>query len=276
MTTGTPYMARLLAGLTKPKNPIAGADVAGVVVQVGPGVTQFALGDEVFGEVVGSFAEYALANERSIARKPANVSFEQAAATPMAALTALQGLRDHGGLEPGQRVIINGASGGVGTMAVQIARALGAEVVAVCSSGKVEMAKSIGADRVIDYTTDDFTELVRDQHVLFDNAGYRPWSETSKVLVEGGVNVSITGPKHALFGPLRNLAFRKLMARLGSKSLTWFTAQVKREDLEFLAGLLESGALVPVIENTYPLSGVPDALRYLGEGHAHGKLVITI
>lgn len=276
MTTGTPYMARTMAGFTKPKNPIAGADVAGVVVEVGPGVSAFAVGDEVFGEVGGSFAEYAKASEKSLAHKPANVTFQRAAATPMAALTALQGLRDHGRLRAGQKVVVNGASGGVGTMAVQIAKAIGAEVTAVCSTTKVDTARALGADRVIDYTKEDYTDLVRDQHVLFDNVGNRAWSDFSRVLVEDGIVVTITGPKHALFGPLRNLAFRKLLSRFGDRGFTWFTAQVKREDLEFLAGLLESGELEPVIEREYPLEQVPDALRYLGEGHARGKLVVTV
>ena len=161
-------------------------------------------------------------------------------------------------------------------MAVQIGKALGAEVTAVCSTGKVDMASSIGADRVIDYTKEDFTELVRDQHVLFDNVGNRAWSETSRVLAGGGVNVSVTGPKHAVMGPMRRFVYRKLMSRFGDKRFTSFTAQVKREDLEFLAGLLESGDLQPVIEKAYPLSEVPEALRYLGEGHAHGKLIVTM
>ncbi len=276
MTTGTPYMVRMMAGFTKPKNPVAGADVAGIVVEVGQGVSAFAVGDEVFGEVGGSFAEYARASERALVHKPANVTFQQAAAAPMAALTALQGLRDHGRLQAGQKVVVNGASGGVGTMAVQIAKALGAEVTAVCSTTKVDTARELGADRVIDYTKDDYTELVREQHILFDNAGDRPWSETSRVLTDEGIMVTITGPKHSLFGPLRNLAFRKLQSRRGGRDFTWFTAQVKREDLEYLGGLLQSGTLQPVIEKEYPLEQVPDALRYLGEGHARGKLVITV
>ena len=173
-------------------------------------------------------------------------------------------------------MLVTGASGGVGTFAVQIAKAFGAEVTGVCSTRNLDMVRSIGADRVIDYTKHDFTELVRDQHVLFDNVGNRAWSETSRVLAAGGVNVSVTGPKHAVMGPMRRFAFRKLLSRSGDKQFTWFTAQVKREDLEFLADLLESRDLEPVIEKTFPLSEVPDALRYLGEGHAHGKLVIAM
>ncbi len=277
MTTGTPYMVRAVAGLTKPKHPIPGADLAGVVAAVGPNVSEFGVGDEVFGEVgAGAFAEYAAVNVKHLAAKPAGLGFEHAASVPMAALTALQGLRDEGGLEPGQKVIVNGASGGVGTFAVQIAKALGAEVTAVCSTAKVETALSLGADTVIDYTKDDFTKTERGYDVLFDNVGNRPWSETGKVLQPGGTNVAITGPKHRWLGPMRELLVRKMASLFSSKRLSWFTAAVNREDLEYLSGLLESGQVVPVIEKTYPLEQMPDALRYLSKGHAHGKLVIQL
>jgi NADPH:quinone reductase-like Zn-dependent oxidoreductase len=277
MTTGTPYLVRSVAGWVKPKNPIPGADLAGVVAAVGANVTGLSVGDEVLGEVgYGAFAEYALAKPKNLAPMPDGVGVEAAAATPMAGLTALQGLRDHGGLVAGQRVIVNGASGGVGTFAVQIAKALGAEVTAVCSTAKVETARSIGAGKAIDYTTSDYTETERGYHLLFDNAGNRPWSETSRVLAEGGINVTVTGPKHALMGPFRNLATRKALASFGNKRFTWFTAAARREDLEFLAGLLASGALVPVIEHRYPLERVPEALDYLSHGHAAGKLVIQV
>lgn len=277
MTTGTPFLARSVGGWGKPKNPIPGADLAGVVVAVGANVTGLSVGDEVFGEVgYGAFAEYALADPRRLAPIPSGVGFEAAAATPMAGLTALQGLRDHGGLVAGGRVIVNGASGGVGTFAVQIARALGAEVTAVCSTAKVETARSIGATKVIDYTSSDFTETERGYDLLFDNAGHRPWSETSKVLVEGGINVSVTGPKHALMGPYRNFLVRKVLSSFGNKRFTWFTASAKQEDLEFLAGLLGSGALEPVIERRYPLDRLPEALEHLSQGHAAGKLVIQM
>ena len=223
----------------------------------------------------GAFAEYASVNPKAIAAKPAQISFEQAAAVPLAGLTALQGLRDVGGLRAGQRVIINGASGGVGTFAVQIAKALGAEVTAVCSTSKVELAKSIGADKVIDYTKVDYTASERGYDLLFDNAGNRSWSKTRRVLADGGINVTITGPKHGLMGPFRNLAFRKAASMLGGKRFTWFTAAVRSDDLAFLAELLESGDVVPVIETVYPLEQVPEALHSLSEGHALGKLVIT-
>lgn len=276
MTTGTPYMVRAVAGLTRPKQPIPGADLAGVVVAVGPNVSRFRVGDAVYGEVGGAFAEYAIAKEKHLSGKPPGVSFDQAAATPMAALTALQGLRDVGDLQTGQRVLINGASGGVGTFAVQIAKALGAEVTAVCSTAKVQQARTLGADHVIDYTRDDFTTTERDYDVLFDNVGNRPWSETSKVLKPSGIHVTITGPKHRIMGPMRAMLWRKMRSSFGSKRFAWFTAASKGEDLEFLAGLLESGEVVPTIEKTYPLEQMPDALRYLNEGHAHGKLVIHV
>jgi NADPH:quinone reductase-like Zn-dependent oxidoreductase len=276
MTTGTPYMARATAGLRVPKNPIPGADVAGIVEAVGANVTRFGPGDAVFGFVgSGAFAEFVCSGEKGLASIPSNVTFEQAAATPLAGITALQGLRDIGGLQPGQRVLINGASGGVGTFAVQIAKVLGADVTAVCSTSKVDMVRSIGADRVIDYTQEDFVSSERGYHILFDNVGDRPWSETRRVLTDDGINVTITGPKHRWLGPVRRLVYRKIVSTFGSKTFTWFTAHETGEDMEVLAGFLSSGALAPVHENTYPLEEVPDALRYLGEGHALGKLVIT-
>ncbi len=277
MTTGTPYLARTLAGFTKPKRAVPGADVAGVVVHVGQNVTGFRVGDRVFGDVgFGALAEYASVNPKAITQMPAGIGFEQAAAVPLAGLTALQGLRDVGGLQSGRRVIVNGASGGVGTLAVQIAKTLGAVVTAVCSTAKVEGAYAIGADKVIDYTKDDYTQSERGYDLLFDNAGNRPWRQTSRVLADGGMVVTVTGPKHMMFGPLRHMLVRKLASRFDSKAFTWFTAAVKRDDLDQLAAWLESGEVVPVIERTYPLDRVPEALRYLGEGHAHGKLVIVV
>ncbi len=240
-------------------------------------MTQWKPGDEVFGDIgMGAFAEYATARPAAIAAKPSTVSFADAATVPLAALTALQGLRDVGGLVAGQKVLINGASGGVGTFAVQIAKALGAEVTAVCSTGKVDMVASIGADTVIDYTKDDYTATERGYDLIFDNVGNRPWSATSRVLAPNGTNVSITGPKHALMGPMRNFVGRKAMSMPGSKRMTWFTAHVDQADLEVLAGLLESGAITPVIEATYPLERVPEALAYLSRGHALGKLAISV
>lgn len=276
MTTGYPLLARLSAGPAKPKNPIPGADIAGIVERVGADVEDFAPGDAVFGDIgSGAFAEYAVTGTRSITQKPDPVSFEAAAAAPLAGMTALQGLRDVGRLRPGQRVIINGASGGVGTFAVQIAKTLGAEVAAVCSTSKVDMVRSIGADVVVDYRKEDYTERLRGYDLLFDNAGDRPWSETRHVLTAEGTNVTITGPKHRIAGPVRHLLFRRLLSRFGNQSLTWFTARTKREDLDTLGEWLSTGAISPVIERTYDLEHVPDGLRYLSEGHALGKLVIA-
>jgi NADPH:quinone reductase-like Zn-dependent oxidoreductase len=276
VTSGTPRMARMMAGIRRPKNPVPGADLAGVVVAVGPDVTRFQVGDEVLGEVGwGAFAEFAVAVERQLAHKPENVTFEQAAAVPLAGLTALQGLRNHGGVTTGQRVVVNGASGGVGTMAVMIAKALGAEVTAVCSTTKVDMVRSLGADHVIDYTIDDYTESVRDQQVLFDNVGTRRWAQTSRVLAPGGITVMITGPKHGWFGPMREALVRRLAATRGDKRFVNVMASVNADDLGTLAGMLGSGAIVPVIERTYPLSDAAEALRHLGDGHARGKLILV-
>lgn len=277
MATGTPYMVRALYGLRTPKYPIPGADVAGTVMAVGDDVTGFEVGDEVFGESgAGAFAQYAAVRERQIVHLPDSVSAHDGAATGMAGLTALQGLRDVGQLQAGERVLINGASGGVGTFAVQIAKALGAEVTAVCSTGKVDMVSSIGADKVIDYKKTDFTQTETGYDLVFDNVGYRPWSETSRVLKAGGRLVTITGPKHNMMGPMRENIFRKVLSMLGGKSFTWFTAAVKTDDLQTLSDYLVSGAVKPVIEQVYDLADMPQALAYLGEGHAHGKLVVEV
>lgn len=277
MITGTPYMARTQAGWRKPKNRIPGADVAGVVAAVGANVKGLAPGDPVFGDIgSGAWAERVCIDPLRLAAMPPNVTFEQAAAAPLAGLTALQGLRDVAAVESGQRVLINGASGGVGTFAVQIAKALGAEVTAVCSTSKVDMVQSIGADQVIDYTRHDFVESERGYDVLFDNVGYRPWSETRRVLTPRGINVTITGPKHRWLGPFRLLVYRKVASLFTSQTMTWFTARANQSDLEHLADLLASGGVTPVIEGTYDLEKTPDALRHLGEGHALGKVVITI
>lgn len=277
MTTGYPLLARLQAGWRVPKHPIPGADVAGTVVAVGEGVTGLRPGDEVFGFIgQGAFAEYVCVPETKVVAKPSGVSFEEAAASPLAGITALEGLRDVAGLRPEQRVLINGASGGVGTFAVQIAKALGAEVTAVCSTLKVEKVASIGADRVIDYTREDFVRHGRGYDVLFDNVGDRPWSQTRQVLAPTGIDVQVTGPKHRLAGPVRELIFRKAQSRFDSRRFTWFTAAMRRPHLEQLAALLGSGEVRSVIEEMYPLEKTAEALRYLGDGHATGKLLITM
>lgn len=276
MVTGTPYLARLQAGFRKPKRAVPGSDIAGVVELVGEGANEFDVGDEVFGSVgMGSFAELARSSGKNLAFKPDAVPYETAATIPMAGLTALQGLRDHGHLEAGQRVLINGASGGVGTFAVQIAKALGAEVTAVCSTAKVAMVRSIGADKVIDYTSSDFVGTERGYDLLFDNVGNRGWRETRQVLGPNGVNVTITGPKNRWAGPMRNNLFCQIQSIAGSQRFSWFVASEKRADLEFLATLTATGELSPVIEQTYTLADTPEAFRYLGEGHVAGKLVVT-
>ncbi len=277
MITGLPYLARAVAGWKTPKHLIPGADAAGVVTAVGPGVDGFAPGDRVFGDIGrGAFARYAVADESRLASLPEGVTFEQGAAAPLAGLTALQGLRDVGRLGRGGRVLINGATGGVGSHAVQLARALGASrIAAVCSTSKVEMVRSLGADDVIDYARRDFTETERGYDLLFDNVGDRPWSQTRRVLTDGGINVTITGPKHRWLGPFRHLLARRIMSVAGSRRFTWFTAQVRKADLITLGDLMVSGEFSPVVERTYPLDRVADALCYLADGHARGKLVIS-
>lgn len=276
MTTGTPRIARMMAGLRRPKNAVPGSDVAGVVVAVGPGVTRLSIGDEVMGMIGwGSWAEYAVASEKALAVKPASVTFEEAASLPLAGLTALQGLRDCGGVTAGHRVVVNGASGGVGTFAVMIGVALGAEVTAVCSTGKVEMVRGLGAVRVVDYTTQDYTETLRGQQVLFDNVGNRGWRTTSRVLAPGGVTAMVTGPKHPLLGPVREVVGRRVMSIGSGKRHVQVAARGSVDDLTTLAGMLADGSIRPVVERVVPLADVPATLSYLGEGHARGKLVVT-
>jgi NADPH:quinone reductase-like Zn-dependent oxidoreductase len=273
--TGRPWVARPMTGLRGPKSPPVGGDFAGTVEAVGADVTDLEPGDDVFGVASGSFAEYGGA-KKAVAPKPANVSFEEAAAVPVAGLTALQGLRDHGRLQPGQRVLVNGASGGVGTFAVQIAKALGAEVTAVCSTRNVEQARSLGADYVIDYTQDDFTKSGRRYDLMLDIAGSKPWRHCTRVLRPNARLVIIGGEGNPLIGPLGHIAATWLAALPGKRKATFFVANLNRPDLAFLGELLESGRVKPVIEKRYELAEVPDALRYMGEGHARGKLVITI
>ena len=273
--TGTPFMARALGGLRRPKTEALGVDFAGIVEAVGPSVTGFRPGDEVYGGRSGAFAEYVCV-KNAVALKPARLSFEEAAAVPIAAITALQGLRHHGQLEPGQRVLVNGGSGGVGTFAVQIAKALGADVTAVCSTGKVELVRSLGADRVVDYTQEDVTRSGDRYDLMLDVAGGRSWSDCTRILAPHGTYVMIGGPKvNSLVGvSIRHLAALRL-ARRGRKT-TFFIAKLTREDLVFLNELLESGQVTPVIDRRYELSETAEAMRYVGEGHARGKIVITI
>jgi NADPH:quinone reductase-like Zn-dependent oxidoreductase len=276
--TGTPWVARPMTGLRRPKSRLIGVDFAGTVEAVGKDVTDFQPGDEVFGGRSGdsgSFAEYVCA-QKGIARKPTNLTFEEAAAVPVAALTALQGLRDHGQLQPGQKVLVNGASGGVGTFAVQIAKELAAEVTAVCSTRNVEQARALGADHVIDYAYDDFTRSGGRYDVILDIAGSRSWSQCKRVLNPHATLVIVGGPKGRLLGPLGHIAKVRLAALRGSQTAVFFVANWKRPDMDVLRELLESGNVKPVVERRYELGEVASALRYMGEGHAQGKLVINI
>jgi NADPH:quinone reductase-like Zn-dependent oxidoreductase len=276
--TGTPWVARPMTGLRGPKSRLIGVDFAGTVEAVGKHVTDFQRGDDVFGGRSGdsgSFAEY-VRTQKGIARKPANLTFEEAAAAPVAALTALQGLRDHGQLQPGQKVLVNGASGGVGTFAVLIAKALGAEVTAVCSTRNVEQARALGADHVIDYTREDFTRSGRRHDVILDVAGSKSWSQCRRVLNPHATLVIVGGPKHRFLGPLGHIAKVRLAALRGSQKAVFFIAKWNKPDMDVLCELLESGNVKPVVERRYALSEVADALRYMGEGHAQGKLVINV
>ena len=277
--TGTPWIARPVTGLRGPKGSrLTGRDFAGTVEAVGKDVTDLHPGDDVFGGKSGggSFAEY-VSVPMEVARKPANLTFEEAAAVPVAALTALQGLRDHGQLRPGQKVLVNGASGGVGTFAVQIAKALGAEVTAVCSTRNVEQARSLGADRVIDYTREDFTRSGEHYDLILDVAGTKSWSRYRRVLKPDGTLVMVGAPKSSrLLGPLGHIARVRLAAWRGSQKAVFFVAKFNKPDLDALRDLLESGNVKPVVEKRYELGEVADALRYLGEGHAQGKIVINI
>jgi NADPH:quinone reductase-like Zn-dependent oxidoreductase len=275
---GKPLMLRLaVGGLLKPKHPIPGAAIAGRVEAVGKSVTQFQPGDEVFGDISGcgwgGFAEYVCASEAALALKPANMTFEQAAAVPLAAVTALQGLRDKGQIQPGQKVLINGASGGVGTFAVQIAKSYGAEVTAVCSTRNVDTMRSIGADHIIDYTQEDFTKNGQLYDLIIGANGYHSLSDYKRALSPNGTYVMTGGSGTQL---LQTMLMGPWISMTGSKKMGNLMAKPNQKDLVFMSELLEAGKVVPVIDKCYPLSEVPEALRYLEEGHARGKVVITV
>lgn len=269
-----PILTRLMeGGLRKPRNPRLGADVAGTVAAVGSHVTEFKPGDEVFGVAPGAFAEYACNGASKFALKPANVSFEEAAAVPVAALTALQGLRDKGRIQPGQKVLIDGASGGVGTFAVQIAKSFGAEVTAVCSTRNLDMMRSIGADHVIDYTREDFTKTEQRYDLILAVNGSHPILDYRRALGPKGLCVVAGGPLSQVFGAMLLGPF---VSRLGSKKIGFMgIATSQRRDLLVIKELLEAGKVVPVIDRRYPLSETAEAIRYLIEEHARGKVVIT-
>jgi NADPH:quinone reductase-like Zn-dependent oxidoreductase len=271
------FLARIGSGIRQPKDQSVGGDVAGVVEAVGKGVDDLEPGDEVFGTAAGSWAEYAAAREIRLARKPANISFEEAAAVPVAALTALQGLRDNGKVQPGQKVLINGASGGVGTFAVQLAKWLGAEVTAVCSTRNVEQAASLGADHVVDYTQEDFTRRGERYDVMLDIAGSRSFLACRRVLTPEATFVLIGGRMtYRRMGPLPHIGGTILKAKGRSQTVKFFTAKIEKEDLGLLAELLEAGTVRSVIDRRYELSRAAEALAYLGEGHARGKVVIAV
>ena len=276
--TGRPWIARPQTGLRQPKSIRLGVDFAGTVEAVGKDVTQFRPGDDVFGGRDGALAEYVcVREERAVVPKPPDVTFEQAAAVPVAALTALQGLRDKGQLQPGQRVLINGASGGVGTFAVLVAKALGAHVTGVCSTQNVETARSLGADRVIDYTSEDFTRSDERYDLMLDVAGSRSWSECKRVLRPEATVVLVGGPKsNRLLGPIGHVAAMRLGSMRGSRTTAFFVARFNKPDLETLRELLGADKLTPAIDRSYPLSEIADALAYIGEGHARGKIVVTV
>ncbi|PRY40692.1 NAD(P)-dependent alcohol dehydrogenase [Umezawaea tangerina] len=276
LMTGLPYPVRLVTGLRVPKDRSLGLDVAGVVEEVGPGVSRFAVGDEVFGTCGGSFAEYAVGAEDAFVAKPADLTFEQAAAVPVSACTALQGLRDTGRVRAGQDVLVIGAGGGVGAYAVQLAKAFGARVTGVCGPAKVDLVRSLGADAVVDYTREDLADGTRYDLVL-DTAGNRTLAHLRRALTPKGTLVIVGGEEEGrlLRGMDRQLRGMVLSLVVGQRIRT-FVASQPRADLELLRGHLEAGTVRPVIDRTYPLSATADAVRYLAQGHPTGKVVITV
>jgi NADPH:quinone reductase-like Zn-dependent oxidoreductase len=275
---GEPYLARLAFGLKKPKYTIPGGDIAGTVEAVGANIKQFQPGDEVFGDLSGSswggFAQYVVAPEQALAKKPSNLSFEEAAAVPMAGVTALQAIRDKGKVQSGQKVLINGASGGVGTFAVQIAKVLGAEVTAVVSTRNVEIARSIGADYVIDYKKDDFTKKAERYDVIIGANGNHSLLAYKRVLNQNGVFVLVGGGSGTQL--FRVMTLGPLISMTGNKKMHSFLQRPNQQDLTFIKELLETGKVKPVIDQSYKLSEVPEAFEYFAEGHAQGKVVITV
>jgi NADPH:quinone reductase-like Zn-dependent oxidoreductase len=277
LLTADIFLVRLMMGLFKPKNSILGGDCAGRVEAVGASVTRFKPGDEVFGDVLGSgggsFAEFVAAPEDVLALKPHNITFEQAAAVPIAAITALQGLRDLGKIQAGKKVLINGASGGVGTFAVQVAKAFGAEVTAVCSTRNVEMARQLGADHAIDYTQQDFTQTGQQYDLIFAANGYHPIRAYQRALTRTGIYVMAGGKFSQM---LEAMLLGPFLSQKGGRQMLAVSAQTRQEDLQTIRDLLEAGKIVPCIDKRYPLAEVPEAMRYLGAGHARGKVVIAV
>ncbi|HCT77877.1 MAG TPA: NAD(P)-dependent alcohol dehydrogenase [Micromonosporaceae bacterium] len=274
---GAPYIARLALGLRKPKSQLVGRDVAGTVEAVGQKVTRFRPGDEVWAEGdAGSFAEYLCVREKLVGLKPSNLTFEQAAAVPLSGNTALQGIRDQGQVKPGQRILINGASGGVGTFAVQIAKSLGAEVTGVCSTGKVDLVRSIGADHVVDYTKEDFTKSAQRYDVIFDLAGDHSTAECRRVLTPNGILVLSSGNGGRWLGPIGRMMGALALSSFTRQRLRPLVVARSKENLDALKELVESGKVTPVIDRAFPLSEAAEAIRYLEQGNARGKVVITV
>ena len=277
IVSGLPYIARPIYGLRKPKNIVRGTDVAGTVEAVGSGVTRFKPGDEVFGWSNGSYAEYTAAAEDSLALKPANLTFEQAATVPMAGLVALQAIRDHGKVGPGQKVLINGASGGIGTFAVQIAKALGADVTGVCSTRNMEMVLSIGADRVIDYTKDDFTKSGVQYDFILDNVSNHSLTDLRRVLTPTGTLIPNGGGfDNRWLASGGRIVRAAVLFQFGGQTLGNFLVSSNHADLVVLAELIEAGKVMPVMDRTYPLSETAQAIDHVGKGHARGKIAITV
>jgi NADPH:quinone reductase-like Zn-dependent oxidoreductase len=277
MMTGKPYLGRLVFGLRAPRRPVLGTEVAGTVDAVGSAVTRFALGDEVYGFAAGSFAEYAVAREDRLAAKPSNLTFEQAAAVPVSGATALQALTDAGCLEPGQRVLVIGASGGVGSYAVQIAKALGGEVTGVASTRKLELVRSLGADHVVDYTREDFVGTGRRYDLVVDIGGNPTLSRLRRALTRTGTAVITGGEEGGPFSGGMNRQLRALaLSPFLRQRLTMFIAKQRSSDLERLSALIGTGQVIPSVERTYPLREAADAVRHLERGDVRGKVVITI
>ena len=274
---GTPYIARTDMGLRVPRTTRLGVDYSGVVEEVGPNVTEFQPGDEVFGGRTGALAEYVVARaDRAIVRKPANITFEQAAGVNVAGTTALQALRDQGHIEPGERVLINGASGGVGTFAVQIAKAFGAHVTGVASTRNVELVRSIGADSVIDYRQDNFTEGRQRYDLIVDNVGNHPLPKLRRVLAPDGTYVMVGGPSGRWVDPIPRALGASILSHFVDQEMRFFISELRKEDLALLAELMAAGKVTPVVDRQYPLAGIREAMAYLETGRARGKVVITL
>ncbi|MCP4142805.1 MAG: NAD(P)-dependent alcohol dehydrogenase [Chloroflexi bacterium] len=276
LLTADIFLSRMATGLLKPKSTLLGADIAGIVEAVGKNIKLFKVGNEVFGDLAscggGGFSEYVSVPESALALKPHNLSFEESAAIPMAAVTALQGLRDEGKIKPSQKVLINGASGGVGTFAVQLAKYFGAEVTAVCSTRNQELAQKLGADYVIDYTKENFTESGKEYDLILAANGYHPLSAYKRALTPEGVYVMAGGTMRQIFSAM---LLGPLMSMGGSKKMGGVSAKPNQKDLTIMKELLEADKVKPIIDKRYPLSDLPEALSYLGEGHAQGKIIIN-